>query len=148
MAFRAVKADTYNQVRSLANQLKNLATSSRDLMAAGNVSANVIRQLLDNFISGKTYLTASAAVSGMVEYAKTQEGDPNYDVAAEFTAMINACTGVINWITSNIPTGTANGFTGVLLEQWSASGVTVRSFTTAQTAGLRTALDTFIATVG
>ena len=142
MAFRAVKAGTYAEIRSTATQLKKLATDSRTLMA-GTVSANVVRQLLDAFISGKAKLTAASQVSGIAAYAQAQEGDEAYDVAAEFTAMIDACTGVINWIVANIPT--ANTY--VQLETWSASGVTVRTFTTGQTAGLRTALQTFEGTV-
>lgn len=146
MAFRAVKADTYSAIRSRATQLKKLATDSRVAMA-GTVSANVIRQLLDAFITGKAELTAASNVSGIAAYAKSQEGDAAYDVAAEFTSMLSACDGVINWIAANIPTATNGGFTGVLLEQWSSSGVTVRTFATGQTAGLRTALQSFEDTV-
>lgn len=143
MAFRAVKADTYNAIRSRATQLKKLATDSKALMLAGPVSASAVRQLLDLFIQGKAELNTAAAVSGIVDYAKAQEGDEAYDVAAEFTAMVSAAEGVINWIVANMPTN--SGY--VLAEQWSASGVSVRTFSTAETAGLRTTLDTFIATV-
>lgn len=144
MAFRAVKADTYAAIRSRATQLKKLAADSKAVMLAGPVSASAIRQLLDLFIQGKAELQAAGAVPGMADFAKAQEGDTNYDVAAEFTAMVNACNGVINWIVANMPTN--SGY--VLAEQWSSSGVTVRTFSTAETAGLRTTLETFIATVG
>lgn len=143
MAFRAVKADTYAAIRSRATQLKKLAQDSKALMLSGPVSASAIRQLLDLFIQGKAELTAASGVSGIADYAKSQEGDAAYDVAAEFTAMIAGCTGVIDWIVANVPTNT--GY--VLTEQWSASGVTLRTFSTAATAGLRTTLVTFIATV-
>lgn len=143
MAFRAVKADTYAAIRSRATQLKKLATDSKAVMLAGPVSASAIRQLLDLFIQGKAELQAAGAVPGMADFAKAQEGDAAYDVAAEFTAMVNACTGVIDWIVANVPA--SGGY--VQTEQWSASGVTLRTFSTASTAGLRTTLDTFIATV-
>jgi hypothetical protein len=112
-------------------------------MAGGSVSANAIRQLLEAFVAAKAQMQAAASVGGIAAYARAQEGDDNYDVAAEFTAMMAACTAVIDWIVANIP---ANGGY-VQLEQWSASGVTVRVFTTTQTAGLRARLDAFIATV-
>lgn len=147
MAFRAVLATTYINARGYATQLQKLASDSKTLMAAGNVSANVIGQLLDSFIIGKAQLNAAAGVSGIAAYAKAQEGDANYDVAAAFTAMMSACDGVINWIVANVPTATSGGFTGVLLESWSSSGRTVRSFTSTQTAGLQTALQTFIDSV-
>lgn len=143
MAFRAIKADSYNDIRNSAANLKRLATDSKNLMAAGNVSANVIRQLLDSFIAGKAKLQAASSVPGIADYAQAQEGDGAYDVQAEFTTMVNACTGVIDWIVTNIPA--SGGY--VQLEQWSSSGVTVRTFTPAQTANLRTALDTFITTI-
>jgi hypothetical protein len=143
MAFRAVLATTYNSARSVATQLQTLASTSKASMLAGNVSANVIGQLLDSMITGKAQLQAAAAVTGIAAYAKAQEGDTNYDVVAEWTSMVSACDGVLTWIVANVPT--ANGY--VQAEQWATSGRTVRSFTTAQTAGLRTALDTFISSV-
>ena len=143
MAFRAERASTYTAIRNRATQLKRLAQDSHDLTLDGPVSASAVRQLLDQFILGKAELQAAAQVPGMAEYAQAQEGDPEYDVAAQFTAMINAATAVINWIVNAVPK--SGGY--VLHEQWSASGVSVRTFSTNDTAGLRTVLNAFIATV-
>lgn len=143
MAFRAELATAYASVRSRATQAKKLASDSKALMLAGPVSGNVIRQLLDALITAKAELQTAAAVNGIVAYAQSQEGDPEYDVAAQFTTLVDACTGVISWIVANIPT--SGGY--VQMETWSASGVSVRTFSTAQTAGLRTQLDTIIAAV-
>lgn len=143
MAFRAELATAYASVRSRATQAKKLASDSKALMLAGPVSGNVIRQLLDALIAAKAELQTAAGVTGIVAYAKAQEGDPDYDVATQFTALVDACTGVISWIIANIPA--SGGY--VQMETWSASGVSVRTFSTAQTAGLRTQLDTIIAAV-
>lgn len=144
MAFRAVKADTYNSVRSRATTFKKLATDTKNLMAAGNVSASVIRQLLEACLAAKTEFTAAASVSGIVAYVQAQEGDPTYNVATEFNAMLSAIDGIIDEIVSIVPTGTG-GY--VLMEKWEASGVSSRQVTPAQTATLRDRLDTFIASV-
>lgn len=144
MAFRAERAATYAAIRSRATQLKKLAQDSYDLTLAGPVSASAVRQLLDLFIQGKAELQSAAQVPGMAEYAQAQEGDAAYDVATEFTAMINAASAVIDWIVNAVPK--SDGY--VLHEQWSASGVSVRTFASADTAGLRTVLNAFIATVG
>lgn len=144
MAFRAVKADTYNAVRSRATLFKRLANDTKTAMAAGNVSASVIRQLLEGCLAAKAEFTAAAGVTGLAAYAQQQEGDEAYDVAAEFTAMQSAITGIINEIVALVPTGTG-GY--VLMEKWEATGVSSRQVTPAQTATLRDKLDTFIASV-
>lgn len=144
MSFRAERASTYASIRSRATQLKRLAQDSHDLTLDGPVSASAVRQLLDLFIQGKAEMEAAAQVPGMAEYAQAQEGDPNYDVATEFGAMISAAGDVIAWIVAAVPK--SDGY--VLHEQWSANGVTVRTFATNETAGLRSVLNAFIATVG
>lgn len=143
MAFRAIKSDTYSFILSRATQLKKLAIDSNSAMLAGPVSASVIRQLLDLFIQGKNELETAGSVPGLADYAKAQEGDVDYDVVVEFNAMISACDGIINWIVANVPV--SNSY--VQTEQWTSSGVILRTFNTASTAGLRTALNTFVATV-
>jgi hypothetical protein len=148
MALRAVKPTTYADIQRKATSLQSLASAAKITLAAANTSGNEIKQLLELFIRCKSDLQTAAAVPGIATYAQTQEGDGGYNVAAEFTAMINACTGVINTITGLIPTAVSGGQSYVAVEQWTAAGITVRSFTPAQTLGLRNALDTFIATVG
>jgi hypothetical protein len=144
MAFRAERPTVYANVRSRATQLKRLASDASTQMAAGNVSGNLVRQILDGCITAKSEFAAAAQVQGLADYAQAQEGDPNYNVAAEFNAMTGAIDNVLAWIIANVPTN--GGY--VLMEQWSVSGVTTRSFTPAQTAGLRMVLDAFAATVG
>lgn len=144
MAFRADRPTVYDRLRQTASNAKLLAATSRAAMLAGPVSANAVRQLLESFITAKAEFVAAAAVPGIAAYAQAQEGDANYDVAAEFSAMNTAATNVINWIVNNMPKG-ASGH--VLTETWSAAGIATRTFSTAETAGLRTVLDAFIATV-
>lgn len=111
-------------------------------MAAGNVSANDVKQILQYCVQVKANNAATAAISGMDTYAVTQEG-AGYDVVMAWNNMNAAIDAVISWIVTNIPQ--SGGF--VTLEQWTTGGVTVQSFTPAQTAGLRTVLNSLIATI-
>jgi hypothetical protein len=144
MSFRATKPNGYDEAKSIAAELKRLCQDTKAATAAGPVSANVIRQLYDRLLSAKARFAIIAAIPGIGAYAQQQEGDPLYDVAAKFTAMTTEINDTINWIIGAIPTGTGGL---VLLETWTTSGVSVRTFTTAQTAGLRTELDALIATI-
>jgi hypothetical protein len=144
MAFRAELATVYASVRSRATQLKKQAQDASAAMAAGNVSGNLVRQILDGCITAKSEFAAAAQVQGLADYAQAQEGDPNYNVAAEFNAMTGAIDTILTTIIALIPT--SGGY--ALMEQWSTSGVTTRVVTPAQSANLRTALNAFVATVG
>lgn len=140
MPFRATTdclAKAFSAVQAEASNLKNYATAAASAMAAGNVSANSVRDLYQRCCTDKAMFTAAAALPGMQQYAKDQFSDQTYDVGAAFTAMQSAIQAVIDWISANYPKD-ANGF--LLTEQFSASGFTVRSFTPAQTAGLQTVL--------
>ena len=142
MPFLATRRNAYASAVSQAAQLKSLAQNEVTAMAAGNVSANEVRQILQYCIQVKATNTATAAISGIAAYATQQEGGA-YDVATAWANMNSAIDAVINWIVTNIPQ--SGGF--VVLEQWTANGVTVQSFTPAQTAGLRTVLNSLIATI-
>lgn len=141
--FRATKPNAYLIARTTAAELKTLCQQTRDAAAAGPISGSVVRQLLDRLIAGKATFASVAAVPGIATYAEAQEGDPTYDVAAEFNAMTAAIDDAITWILAAVPV--SGGF--VLMEQWTAGGVSVRTFSTAQTAGLRAELDALIATI-
>lgn len=144
MAFRAELATVYASVRSRATQLKKQASEASAAMLAGNVSGNLVRQILDGCVTAKNEFAAAAQVNGLAAYAQNAEGDSEYNVAAEFTAMTGAIDNILTTIIALIPT--SGGY--VLMEQWSTSGVTTRVVTPAQSANLRTALDAFVATVG
>lgn len=144
MAFRATRKETYNNTASRAAQLKKLAQDAKQQMLAGPVSANLLKEILLLCIQAKTENQAAAAVGGMASYVQAQEGDPAYDVAAAWSAMNSAIDAVRDRVLTLAPTGTG-GF--VLVETWSASGISVRTVTTAQTANLRNDLDSLIATI-
>jgi hypothetical protein len=131
-------------VQTEARSLKQYVTDVRAQCAAGPVSANLIVELYLRLVQANTRFTAAAAVTGLGQYAKDQFSNQALDVVAEFTAMSTAVVACGTWIINNMPKD-AGGY--LLKDQLTPAGVSVRSFTSAETAGLRTQLDALLATV-
>lgn len=144
MAFRATRPAIYTRIRSIAGDLKRLCEVTKEASLAGPVSANVILQLFLDLIKARDALEEASAVPGLAEYAQAQEGDTEYDVVAEFQAMLGAIEGLIDWITANI---SQDGDGYVLVYKWTDDGVTTRSYSTAALSGFRTEIDKVIATI-
>lgn len=127
-----------------ARTLKQRATDLKAASLAGPVSGNAIVEFYLALVAAKAVFNATAAVPGIAQYARDQFDNQALDVIAEFTAMTNQTTACGTWISNNFPKG-AQGY--LLKDQLNASGVSVRSFSTADLAGLRTELDALIATI-
>ena len=140
MAFLATNqglADAYSQIKRIAAAIQthsdNLIVSS----AAGDISALRIVNSATNLRGWRAELVELASTPGLQAYAKTQEDEPTYDVAAEYLAMRGKVDDVITWIVANIPT--SSGY--MIVQTMESDGsITTRTFTPAQTAGFRTVL--------
>lgn len=120
------------------------AQGFRDRLAAGNVSAGSVLAHLEHIRNAITYFEGVAATPGISAYATDQYGS-GYAIGPDFTAFITALEAVRDWIVANFPT---DGSDYLLEKQIGPDGaVTVRQFAPAQTAALRTLLDTLVATV-
>lgn len=127
--------------------LQRYATNVKNDMAAGNISGNQLSDnLLQNFKSAIELWETAAALPGMGQYAKDQLDMPGLDVGPEFTTMLNAAKAVRDWIVVNFPKDASGKMSYRTLN--ADGSMSVDAFTPAQTAGLRTELDNFIATVG
>lgn len=108
--------------------------------------------LLDNMRTDLAYFQGVAATPGIGAYATEQYGD-GYAIGPDFGAFTTALQGVVGWLIANIPREPVDaldpeGPRYLLLQTLDADGArTDRTFSTAQTAGLRTVLDALIATV-
>lgn len=147
----AFKASTATQAQGLqtammqAAIIKQRAQGYSVEFAAGNTNVNRIFQAMDDIRSALDVFNATAAIPGIGSYAQAQFNDPAYNVATEFTAMVNAVQGVVNWVVTNFPKD-GSGF--ILGYKFNADGSRVPStFTPAQTAGLRSALDSLAAAI-
>lgn len=134
-------ASALDRAQAQASSIKRIAANNRDRMAAGPITAGGVFSLLDNLIGAKAVLSEAASMQGIAEYAQAQLGQ---DISGDFAAMMNAIDTATAWIINAIPK--AGGY--IQTEAINADGSrTERTFTTAQTAGLRAALDTIIATI-
>lgn len=128
--------------REQAGLIKGASTALRTRAAAGPIGARDAIAFLDMLRNLRAELAAAAARPGIDAYATEQHGR---SIAADYTNMIAAMDDAISWLAAALPKN-AQGY--LLIEQIDASGVrTERSFTTAETAGLRTRLDALAATV-
>lgn len=145
MTFRTTPSleDQYRGLKQLAKALKTRCLQAISQTQAGNTSI----YLLSSEVLGQLAEAASRFGSVSAElaaYARTAEGDPAYDVAAEFTAMRAAVIIARDWMIANLP---QSG--GYLAERTiNADGtITQRTVTPAQTAGLRTVLQAVADTI-
>lgn len=125
--------------------VRSLAQSASTTLAAGSVDTNYIVRFMSEC---RTLIGAIAQwklVSGIDAAATAQW--PNYagNLTTDLTAVSNAAQGCIDWIVTNFPKDGSNYMLGFQLV---ADGtLTPRSFTPAQTAGLRTAITNFLNTI-
>ena len=141
MAFRA---NTATQAQGLLSAMQQAVFVKQSAQIAvqlltGTVTANQVFQIVDNLRSPLQIFAQVAAIPGIAAYAQAQFNDATYDVATEFTNMVNTINAVVNWVVTNFPKDTggfAQAYT--LASDGSRTPVT---FTPAQTAGLTTALN-------
>ncbi len=129
---------------SAANFVKQRAQSAVATLAS-NVNATQVFQILDDIRSQLTVFNQVAAIPGIGGYAQAQFNDNTYNVATEFSAMVAAVQGVVDWTVTNFPKG-AGGFLQAYTINADGSR-TAAVFTPAQTAGLTTALNAVIASI-
>lgn len=138
-------AEAWADARAAAANVKSRAQQASSLSAAGTLTGDAALSLSTFLADSKVQLQRDAAVSGIAAYAQSQVGDPALNVATEFSNLLAALDAVVAWVVANFP----KDGTGRLLHQTlSAAGrPTSAPFTAAQTAGLRTALDSLIAAI-
>lgn len=131
------------RAQSTAGSIKRIAQNNRDRMASSHITAGGILSLLDNLRGAHAQLTEVAAMPGIADYA--QEQLEVSDVAGDFSAMLSAIEGASAWIIDNFPRADDGA---LKMEDMDSEGQrTERTFSSAQTSGLRTALDAVIASI-
>jgi RecA/RadA recombinase len=132
-------------IDSRALKIKNYCQSLRTASLSGPVQSGQIISVFQALRQDRAALVAASSTPGLAQYAKDQKNNQTLDVVAEFNTMIAAIDQVTAWIDSNFP---KDATTQALLERTlSTEGPIERTFTSVQTAGLRTQLDSLIATI-
>jgi hypothetical protein len=85
--------------------IKNIAVIVRDKAQAGTVTASdILDGLLQTLVIGKATLMAASGTPGIGAYASEQYADvPGYNVATEFTAMMDEINTTITFLVQNYP---------------------------------------------
>lgn len=134
-----------NQVQNFAAQAKDRATNAVATMAAGPVDTTFVFSLLDALNGLIANLNAVKNTAGLDAYATAQVPGYAGTMSSDITATIAAAQACIDWVVTNFPA--SNGF--LLGHSLNVDGTRVpRSFSSAQTAGFRTALNNLLATIG
>lgn len=134
-------ASALDRAQSQADSIKRICQNNKDRMTAGTITSGGLLSLLDNLIGAKTILSEAAGLDGMGEFAEAQIGQT---VTEDFTAMMSAIDAAGAWIVTNFPK--AGGY--LQAESWGAGGArTERTFSSTDTANLRTLLDAVIAAI-
>ncbi len=149
----AFPASTLPSLASVLQNLQNVAASVKAqagnaliTLQTGPVSSLFIFQVLDQVNGLIAYLNQVQATAGLNAYATAQCTGYTGTLTTDITAVINAAQAIINWIVANFPTDTG-GF--IQAFKLNADGSrTAALFTSAQTAGLQSAITSFIATIG
>lgn len=141
MAFRAtniIPEQGFGRAKSLCERLKRFCDSRSSEYASGANSERILTAM-DTLINFRTELNVVKSTPRIAQYAKDQEGDQNYDVAAEFIAVIALLDIAIASIITAFP---RDGNDYLLAETMDANGVRApRNFTSGALSGIRTDLD-------
>ncbi len=136
-------SEAYSAIRQNASAWKAQAQNALISVQAASVSSDFIFRMLDQLIGAIDALNTWKIVSGLDGYATAQGYSGT--MSADCTTAATAATACVSWVTTTFPT--SGGF--ITAYTLNADGTrTPRLFTTAQTAGLATALTAFIATIG
>lgn len=129
-----------------ANQVKAHLQAIVSASEAGAIPRHRIINTMAMLTQAVAVFQAAASVPGLVQYAKDQKADQALDVAAEFTAMVRACTALRDWILTNFPKDAGSG--AWLAQSFDSAGVaTELTFSTAALAQFRSNANSVIATI-
>lgn len=134
-------------VQNYAALAKEKATSAVATMTAGAVDTIFVFTLLDQLSGLIANLNAVKNTAGLNSRATADVPTYAGTMTTDITSTINAAQACIDWVVANFPKDASA--TWLLAFSLNASGTrSARSFSSAQTAGLRTALNDLLATIG
>ena len=137
--------EAFTDAKNIANGVKS-AAQQHIAQFASTTNRDQVLALAVNLREWRIRLAAASQVPGVVQHARDQYDNQTYDVAAEFTAMLDAIDDVITGIVTAFPVAPSGG--EVREKVLNADGsITMRTFTSAQLASLVTLLQTLDAAI-
>lgn len=142
---RPALADILSEIQNLSRNIKRRSQSVVEQSNAGDISAGMIIDLQTGLKSRLDRLNVLKTASGLATYAQEQFNDELFNIAAEFTAMLDAMQVALDQIKADLPVS-AGGFVEELKIE-ADDTITRKTFTKPQTAGLRASLSALITTI-
>lgn len=139
--------DVLRAVQSNAQSVKAQAQNALATLQSSNVSTNFVFLFLDQMGGLINTLNSWSSVSGLNAFATANLPGYGGTLTTEIAAVISAAQACIGWVVTNFPKDSTQTY--ILAETLNSDGTrTQRVFTPAQTAGLQTLLQAFIASIG
>lgn len=141
--------DRHKNLEATMTLVQTAAQQQKAFSQSGQLNMDMVRRFFDVLVKGNTDIIAAAAVSGLADFIATEKGVTSASVTQAFTDIRNAIIATLNWLRTNVPTGTFGGTTyrqTVFFPTDNTSYATALTFTSGQTTTYVTALDSLLAT--
>lgn len=119
------------------NAARTQTATMRSLIAAGDVKADVIVNLMIGMRRAYDGISAISGTSGLNTHASAAYDNQALDIEAEITSVLSALQSAYNWVDNNFPKD-GNGY--LLKEKINSGVVEQRVFPQASLSGLDTVL--------
>jgi hypothetical protein len=140
-------SDVWTFARGRAQGVRRRAADLSAMATGATTSASFVLDTATFFADARADLFAASQVGGIGAYAQAQINDATVNVSTEFNSMMTAIDNVVAAIIANFPKD-AQG--RLLFLTWTADNSgrqTSSTFTAAQMAPVKTALDALVATI-
>ena len=146
MAFRAtnqIPLDAYLILKRAAAQLTLNLEGFNVQLSESNSDYDLLRAIYQTLSRAEAQFEQLKATPGIGVFAVQQEDDPTYDVATEFNALLTAIAAAKVWIETNIPLSVSVK----PVSSWDDGTMISTTFSTVETSGLRSVINSVIAEV-
>jgi hypothetical protein len=138
LASNQIPADAYAEFKRICVRIDGRCAEWVALLSA-DIDADTVWSWYRELNWAWTRLNEIAAVPGIADYAVAQEGDPAYDIVAEFGALIAQLVAAKDWLYAAIPRD-VNGY--ILVHTTTPDGeIIARVYTPAESAAFIPYLD-------
>ena len=129
------------------NIIKDIKKQTLAISVVQDINRVEFLRYYERITNASITLNTAKTIPGIAAYAQAQLNDPALDVAAEFTAVVDAIETLRVWIVANFPVGTGGALLYHTLNESTGELVNMQ-FTVAQLATFRSEADVLLATIG
>lgn len=138
-------AKAYSEAQGLARLSRQQAQDIRGRITSGNFRADRLLAYGISLVDTHRRLGELGSIASLPDYARDQEGDPTYDVVAEYAGLRTRLAAARDYIYQNLPRQAGTDYVLILEVNATTFVQTSREFAPAQIAPLVPLLDDIIA---